>query len=188
MDCIFEIIFGFNTLGISTTLNGRIASFFGEELVVGAFVHGFALFFIGYLVSQNFNNYILSFCVLTIIIISFLIGERSNFLKLFFSITIFSINSHQDNYYYKILTFVVVIFITFVIVNFNKDYKYRYYTQIKNLYQKNGLIDYYKNSQYGAHHSTAIKIFYEYPIFGVGIKNFRYESIKEKYIILNIKL
>ena len=66
-------------------------------------------------------------------------------------------------------------------MNFNKDYKYRYFTQIQNLYQKDGLIDYYKNSQYGAHHSTAIKIFYEYPIFGVGIKNFRYESIKEKY-------
>ena len=59
--------------------------------------------------------------------------------------------------------------------------KEEYYTQIKNLYQKNGLIDYYKNSQYGAHHSTAIKIFYENPLFGVGIKNFRYESIKEKY-------
>ena len=98
MDCIFEIIFGFNTLGFSTTLNGRIASFFGEELVVGAFVHGFALFFIGYLISQNSNNYILSFCVLSIIIISFLIGERSNFIKLFISITIFSIIAFKTNY------------------------------------------------------------------------------------------
>ena len=181
LDCIFEIIFGFNTLGISTTLNGRIASFFGEELVVGAFVHGFALFFIGYLVSQNFNNYILAFFILTIIIISFLIGERSNFIKLFFSIALFSIIAIKTGFYKKILTFISIIFITFVIVNLNQDYKYRYYTQIKNLYQKNGLIDYYKNSQYGAHHSTAIKIFYENPLFGVGIKNFRYESIKEKY-------
>ena len=176
LDCIFEIIFGFNTLGISTTLTGRIASFFGEELVVGAFVHGFALFFIGYLISQNSNNYILSFCICTIIIISFLIGERSNFLKLFFSITIFSIIGIKTNYYYKILTFVVFVSLALGIMNFNKDYKYRYFTQIQNLYQKDGLINYYKNSQYGAHHSTAIKIFYEFPLFGVGIKNFRHES------------
>ena len=45
----------------------------------------------------------------------------------------------------------------------------------------------YKNSQYGAHHSTAIKIFYEFPLFGVGIKNFRHESIKEKYNSSNYK-
>jgi O-antigen ligase len=49
------------------------------------------------------------------------------------------------------------------------------------LYQEDGLINYYKDSQYGAHHSTAIKIFYDFPLFGVGIKNFRHESIKEKY-------
>ena len=49
IDCVFEIIFGFNTLGFSTPLTGRIASFFGDELVVGGFVYGFSLFFIGYL-------------------------------------------------------------------------------------------------------------------------------------------
>ncbi len=180
-DCIFEIIFGFNTLGISTTLTGRIASFFGDELVVGAFVHGFALFFIGYLIAQNSNNYILTSFILIIIIVSFLIGERSNFIKLFFSIVLFSIIGIKANFYKKILMFLSIVFITLGIVNFNDDYKYRYYDQIQNLYQKDGLINYYKNSQYGAHHSTAIKIFYEYPLFGVGIKNFRYESIKEKY-------
>ena len=46
---------------------------------------------------------------------------------------------------------------------------------------RQSLIKYYKNSQYGAHKDTALKIFNEFPIFGVGIKNFRYESGKEKY-------
>ena len=180
-DCIFEIIFGFNTLGISTTLTGRVASFFGDELVVGAFVHGFALFFVGYLISQNSNNYFLAFCILAIIMISFLIGERSNFIKLFFSILLFSIIGIKASYYNKILTLLITVFLAFGVTNFNKDYKYRYYNQIQNLYQEDGLINYYKDSQYGAHHSTAIKIFYDFPLFGVGIKNFRYESIKEKY-------
>ena len=67
------------------------------------------------------------------------------------------------------------------VLNFSKDYKHRYYGQIETLFKENGLIKYYKNSQYGAHHNTAIQIFREYPFFGVGIKNFRLESGKQLY-------
>ncbi len=36
IDIIFEIIFGFNTVGIKSIIPGRVASFFGNELVVGS--------------------------------------------------------------------------------------------------------------------------------------------------------
>jgi O-antigen ligase len=36
-------------------------------------------------------------------------------------------------------------------------------------------------TQYGAHYKTAIKIFKNYPYFGVGLKNFRNESPKDIY-------
>jgi hypothetical protein len=49
LDVLFEIIFGFNSLGFSTPLQGRIASFFGEELIVGSFFYIFSLFFISLL-------------------------------------------------------------------------------------------------------------------------------------------
>ena len=97
IDCVFEIIFGFNTLGFSTPLTGRIASFFGDELVVGGFVYGFSLFFIGYLIHKNSNNYIVVASIIGIIIVSFFIGERSNFIKLFISIIIFSIFAVRIN-------------------------------------------------------------------------------------------
>ena len=157
----------------------RIASFFGDELVVGAFIHGFSLFLISYLIIKNSNNYIISIIILGIIIISFLVGERSNFIKLFISIIIFSIFAFRVNIFRKILTFFILIGLIFGILNFNEEYKYRYYGQIKSFYKANGLINYYKNSQYGAHQNTAIKIFKEHPLFGVGIKNFRYESGKK---------
>ena len=185
LDCIFEIIFGFNSLGFSAQMPGRIASFFGDELVVGAFIHGF-VFLISYLITNNSNNYIISIAILGIIIVSFLIGERSNFIKLFISIIIFSIFAFRVNIFHKILTFFILIGLILGVLNFNEEYKYRYYGQIKNLYKENGLIYYYKNSQYGAHQNTAIRIFKEYPIFGVGVKNFRHESIKDKYKNLKI--
>ena len=43
-DVLIELIFGQNTIGFSTSLEGRISSFFGDELVVGSFYYGFALF------------------------------------------------------------------------------------------------------------------------------------------------
>ncbi len=181
-DCIFEVIFGYNTFGFFTTLPGRVASFFGEELIVGAFVYGFALFFIGYLINNDSNKFIVGFCIVSIIITSFLIGERSNFFKLFISIFIFSIIVFKISYLKKMLFFLITIVLMIGVLNLNKDYKHRYYGQIETIFKENGLTEYYKNSQYGAHYNAAIKIFNEYPLFGVGIKNFRFESGKEKYI------
>ena len=53
--------------------------------------------------------------------------------------------------------------------------------QIKILFSKDGYSNYIKKSQYGAHRDAAIKIFKDNVFFGVGIKNFRYESSKKKY-------
>ena len=187
LDCFFEIIFGFNTLGYSTPLVGRVASFFGDELVVGAFIYGFSLFFISYLIKQNTNNYIIAISILAVIVVSFLIGERSNFIKLFISIIFFSAFAVRTKFSNKVFTFLVLICLVFGILKFNENYKHRYYEQFKNLYSVNGLTNFYKESQYGAHQNAAIKIFKEFPIFGVGIKNFRHESNKEKYKNLDLK-
>ena len=59
LDIIFEINFGQNLLGFSAEMPGRIASFFGDELVVGAFYHGFILICLSYLYYSNSNNLVL---------------------------------------------------------------------------------------------------------------------------------
>tara|TARA_Y100001958_G_C21074886_1_gene433158 strand:+ start:200 stop:727 length:528 start_codon:yes stop_codon:yes gene_type:complete len=68
------------------------------------------------------------------------------------------------------------------VLNFSENYKHRYYGQIETLFKENGIINFYRNSHYGAHYNTAIQIFNKYPLFGVGIKNFRIESGKDIYI------
>lgn len=181
IDCLFEIIFGFNLTGNKTIMQGRIASFFGEELVVGAFVHGFALFALSFLVSQNKKNYILFLSVLLILTISFLIGERSNFIKLFICISLFLFIAIKGNYFNKILVLLSLSGIILFFLNFNDNFKNRYYDQLNSLFEKNGIEKFYRNSQYGAHKDVALNIFKEYPFFGVGIKNFRHESGKPKY-------
>ena len=72
-------------------------------------------------------------------------------------------------------------------LNFNDQYKLRYFDQLKILFTPDGYANYLKESTYGAHRNTAVKIFKENFYFGVGIKNFRYEADKEKYQNKNYK-
>jgi len=181
LDIIFEIIFGQNILGYSAEMPGRIASFFGDELVVGAFYHGFILIFLSYLLNSNYNKKLIILCIFLIILISFLIGERANFIKSFISVIIFIFIVFKINYKTKISIFFIMLIAFISIVNLNQEYKYRYYKQIKPLFSVDGYFDFMKKSQYGAHRIAAYKIFEENMYFGVGIKNFRHEVKKDKY-------
>ena len=149
---------------------GRISSFFGDELVVGAFYHGFVLFFLSYLMVKKFKNNTMILFIIAVLIISFLIGERSNFIKIFISVIIFSYIVLRIDYKIKIFSSLVIILSLIGIINFNENYKYRYYEQIKYLFSINGYSKYLKQSRYGAHQNAALKIFQEHKFFGVGIR------------------
>jgi len=181
LDVLFEIIFGYNIIGNKSYMPGRISSFFGDELIIGAFYHGFVLFFVSYLIKKKIKNYFLIFSIIFIFLISFLIGERSNFVKLFISVLIFTTFAININYKIKIISLLTVILILSAFLSLNNSYKIRYFDQIKILLSKDGYSNYLKKSQYGAHRDVSMKIFKENFVFGVGIKNFRHESGKKIY-------
>ena len=201
IDIIFEIIFGFNTIGIKSIIPGRIASFFGNELVVGSFFLSFATIYIATIAkfSKTNINFKLIVLIIFLIFLSFLIGERSNFIK-FFLISIFLLFfAIKLSFKIKIFSSLIIFCILFLSLNYFQDIKYRYYKQqIKNFQAetkklnkadsqnilidtKDNIINFFKWTKYGAHYNAAYKIFLENPYFGVGIKHFRNESIKEKY-------
>lgn len=85
-DIFFEKIIGHNIIGIVSPSPERISSFFGKELIVGAFVLGFG-FIISTFLLINFEKltyikkiYSNLFLILVPFAI-FLTGERSNFIK-----------------------------------------------------------------------------------------------------------
>ena len=201
IDIIFEMIFGFNILGLKSYMPGRIASFFGDELVVGSFFIAYSSIYLGRiskLFKQN-SNIKLTVLIVFLVTVSFLIGERSNFIKFFiisFFLCFFIINADLK---YKISVIFLLLTTLFLIFNFNENIKYRYYSQsilnfkaeTKNIEKedsqnfiintKNQIHSFIKWTEYGAHYNVAYKIFKENLIFGVGIKNFRVESFKDKY-------
>ena len=182
IDVIFEIIFGFNTLGFTAAYPGRIASFFGDELIVGSYFLGLGLIYISY-ISTLLKKYkkILISIILSLIFISLLIGERSNFIKFFISTSIIFFFINKLNLKGIILVVGIFFFTFFSFLNFNEEIKYRYKTQFISADFEGGVKNFLKNSVYVAHYDAAFKIFQENPFFGIGVKNYRLESNKEKY-------
>ena len=187
-DLIFEFFFGHNVFGFSSIMPGRLASFTGEESVIGHFFFGFCLIFLSFIYNKSQNIFLNLSLAIFFILISFLIGERANFIKTFIAIILFIIFAYKINFKIKIVTIIFsFLLVCVVFLNLNSDYKMRYHQQIKLLFAQNGLSSFLENSQYGAHRNVAKEIFKDNPIFGVGIKNFRVESRNTKYEDLDHK-
>ena len=180
-DIIFELLFGFNTLGFRSPMPGRISSFFGDELVVGSFYHFFSLFILAYLIKKKTSDTKIFFTSIIIIFVSFFIGERANFIRLFISILILLFLLNNSGLLKKISVTTLILLSLSLMPLLNNDLKHRYYHQVKSLYSKDGFIKYFKESQYGAHQATAFKIFTKNILVGIGVKNFRIESNKDIY-------
>ena len=181
-DLTFEFINGQNLIGITSYMPGRLASFTGDELVIGSYFSAFSLICLSFIYKKiPKKNYLIIFLSLTIIVISLLIGERSNFVKSVFIVFIFVFFALNLKFKFKVIILLISTIIVLTFLNFSGNYKYRYHHQVSLLFKKDGIKNYLNNSQYGALYKVASIIYSNNKIFGVGIKNFRIESQKEKY-------
>ena len=181
-DLLFEFYYGKNILGLTSVFPGRLASFTGKESVIGNFFFGFSLIFLTYAYEKYKKINLNMILAIILITISFLIGERSNFIRTFISIIFFIFLAYEVKFKYKFVSLALVLIILFVIFNnLNEGYKIRYYGTLKLLFEKDGVSKYLADSNYGAHRNVAKEIFKDNPFFGIGIKNFRNESGNKKY-------
>ena len=184
-DIFFEYFNHKNILGFQSYDPSRIASFLGKELKIGHFVLGFSFITLGYFFEKYFNKKKIIKILGIILIVAFFIsllltGERANSLKGFFIALMFIIFSKKEIFKYKKIFFTAIILLTVGIYFLSEKIKYRFNVildPIKNI----GIIESFKETQHAAHYYTALKIFQNYPIFGVGNKNFREECLKEEY-------
>ena len=175
-DCIFEYIFGYNTLKFESDYMGRLASFTGDELKIGAYYFAFVL--ISSIFLKNYNNKIFFISLIIFVFVSILIGERSNFIKVFFISLIFLLFIKNISIKKKfIYIFVVILGSSLFILN-NETLKTRFFNSVVNLFTVELSP---KKNKHICHFSTAIKIFKNYPLFGVGVKKYRIESNKQEY-------
>ena len=181
VDIFFEFTFRKNIFGYSAPDGNRIVSFLRTEMRIGGLILALGLFVVSFwiksFIKKNTNFffktsiYLMSLLVLCGI---FLTGERAVSLKALFC---FSLLIFLMNFKKKLLIVLFIFFIPVILFYTSENINIRYKSVYRNLTQNTK----FYNTLHGAHYDAAISIFKEYPILGVGIKNFREECKKEKY-------
>ena len=184
-DIVFEFFFGFNTLSIKSNYIGRIASFTGDELKIGGFYFGFLFLSLAFFSEKKLFIPLLAI----FFIISLVIGERSNFLKvsvMYFCFFLFFVNISL----FKKFFFIILIFIlTFFIANQSPNLKAKYNfidifginQKIYNITDKNFINSVIKENRHFIHYKIATNIFKQNLLFGKGFKTYKIESYNKKY-------
>ena len=203
-DIFFEKFTGRNIIGNVSPDPSRIVSFFKDEMVVGAFIFCFGYASSTYFINNNKKGKSILPIMLIFLLIPlsiFVTGEKSNFLKsiLVFFIIIYFLKKNKQFLNYKVLIITIFFLIScFLIFNKNTNIKYsetymRIFEEIPILNSKPGAVQseesavhksIWKNLikiKYFAHYDAALGILKNYPITGIGNKNFRIECFKEKY-------
>ena len=187
-DVFFESLFGKNILGYGGTFGGkggsRIVSFFKDEPIVGGYLFAFIFLINGYLsqISIFKNNKHFLFMIAFIMVLSIILtGERSNSIKAVISIFFIFVLIKNINLKKKIVFFSSLIIIFSSLILNSEFLKLRFVDQFKSNMNKDSI--YFKLYRSG------YEVFKNYPITGVGNKNYRVETcnnlnenIKNKYV------
>tara|TARA_A100001015_G_scaffold321348_1_gene451639 strand:- start:4374 stop:5180 length:807 start_codon:yes stop_codon:yes gene_type:complete len=168
---------------------GRLSGFFDQELKIGNLYSSFYLIVLSFILSfkstnsrfkkKKFNYNSLYFLILFFIIISFFIGERSNFIKVIIISTLF-IFFVSDNWIKNVKIISVAILISIAVISSSKNLHWRYWDAFLRpiIYSPAQFIE---KSYYITHYKSAIQVFKNHKLFGVGLKNYREEVVKEEY-------
>tara|TARA_B110001450_G_scaffold53754_1_gene50221 strand:+ start:2891 stop:4114 length:1224 start_codon:yes stop_codon:yes gene_type:complete len=187
IDLLYEFFTGADLLGFKSNYNGRLAGFTGDELRIGAYYIGFILITLSHPFFDNKKVRILFFSLI-FLITALVIGERSNFIKLFFILSIFLIIINRKQTFKRFFLFFTILTLVITVTSLNNlMLKTRFFDDFFIPIKDHGISHYIKNTRHGRHYDIAIRIFKQNPIFGIGIKNFRHEGALKKYNVYKKK-
>ena len=194
VDIFFEKYNGSNLLGFKSLDETRITSFFYDENVVGTFLFSFGFISTVFFFQNNLNKKYVIILNLMLVFVFFSIlitGERSAFLKstlLFF--LIFYFIEERKLFLKKFHLLVITIFLAmslFVIFPTVLIKQTEFLDRILKVENPKSFSQRFENIKYFAHYDTAIEIFKNNKLNGIGNKNFRFECHNKKYFKENFK-
>ena len=176
LDLILEYTFGFNTLGFKTPYDGRLVGFMGEQLKIGHWYLCFSLIILGNYFNQS-KKFI--FILFLSIIISFLIGERANFIRLFIAFSVLILLTRLFSFKILILLITSMLITYLLISSSNKTLykiKNRYIDQIFNVLKFDSIKEMSNNNAYTPMYVNAFDLFKKNKLLGVGIGSYLEKS------------
>lgn len=211
LDSLIQFIYKKDIFGYNYNFHyKRYPGPFGDEWILGYFISftsilfSYIFFFKNKIKNKSYEILFYFYLILSVYI-CLKSGERMAFFTFVIQVAsvIFFVNIKNLK---KIIFFIFALILLFVSsIVFDKDIKQKYsnfyklvfnyeenYIQSSKSSLSNDEISKLKfnkitffNTQTGAHFLTAIEVWKKYPILGIGIKNFRYESKKEIYSKIN---
>ena len=198
LDLQIQNILGKNILGYESIKQGnlvRLGGFLNDELKISYLINNFFVVTLGFyfFYNKNNNNNFLILIIAFILLVLFTVystAERANFLCLLFFIFSFFIFSKYRIYFLStILILIPIIFINISDLKSNEKIKRMFVNNVE-LIKKNISINtkinnnfLNKDNHYFSHYSTAWQIAKDYPLTGVGLKNFRNFCNKKIYLV-----
>ena len=182
LDAIIQFLFGRNLLGFEPHVS-RISGFFRDELVLGGFLlKMYPLFLISiiYFKKKNLLNPLLITILILIYFFSiFLSGERTAFFNFIILNFILLIILYRSKYNKYLILFLLTIPAIFILIKNNNHHIAERYLSIKEIFNNKTPIIFSETHE--NHYKSAFKIFKSYPIFGSGLKTFRYVCKKPQH-------
>ena len=180
IDSGIQLFTGKNILG-STYSNGRVSSLFGSEQIMGSFVIKILPIIICflYLTKLNRKEYYYIFFLISTLILVILSSERvalSHYILIFLIILFIE----TKNLKFFIIYLFALLLLIFIGLNIYTPSKERIVNATLSQLQSSSTF-FYPSYRHELHYFTAFYMFLDNPLFGKGIKSFRYEC--EKYDI-----
>ena len=192
LDSYLQYFSGSNIFGMKSPQYNRLSSFFGEEMIVGSFLSRLfpLVLALGILMHKKGIKYLNIFCLVFLVltdVIVFLSGERTSFAFLVLTnfCYIFFITKYK---FFRIIAFAVSLIIIFYFISNVETVKNRMVTQTFDEFVLNSKDSENKEKNFipftvvhQSHYLTALNMFLQNPLFGVGPNMFRHECSNEKY-------
>lgn len=184
VDAVYQYFYDVNIFGNVKHSSNRLTGLFGNEPIVGRYVSYLSLITFA-LIYQNFSNQknvmifsIIFFSLCEIVV--FLSGERAPLFYLILFVILFVI--FIPNYRaYKIIGTSFSIIIILSVTFFNPNAKTRIIDLTINQVNQTKLPFLPYSDHHEEHYISALKMFNDKPIFGIGTNLFRYHCNREEY-------
>ena len=196
-DGYYQFFTGKNIIGYPLNIidGKRVSSFFGDELILGSYLSRFFPLFFGLAVyingKSNKKIFLVSLLFILIEVLIFISGERTAFFYVNLS-ALFIILLIDKFKYLRIFTFFCSLIFIFFISNYDNSVKER---MIDNTLTQMGISNPVQNSKnqknnkyifskaHQNHYESAIKMFYDNSLFGIGVRNFRIYCKEPRYYV-----
>jgi O-antigen ligase len=187
IDGFIQYFNGKNLLGYQIHPDGRVSSFFGKELILGSYISRFLPIYCALLflhkkyIANSFSILFFTLVILLAGVLVFFSGERSSVFFYLLSTTCMIILLNKNNFY-LVKIFTLVLLIISVLIFFNSSIKTRIIdSTINSITQDKNKISIF-TPDHEKLYLTALQMFNQNKLFGVGPRNFRLECSSVDYV------